>query len=416
MATVNFPQETTLGRVFIEGNKLISKGQEWHYDAEIELDQVVYIYSIIDKELNACLFFFDHTQHWIPVNYSGFSKVFEELSLRFELDKGPFFQNLADKKPIKNQIWRKKNLQNYSLIPDGNFSDYAAGFEIQSPRKTFIKWDTKFSDLHKSEDIFYEIGKYHQLLTKFKFPVRIGNIIFYDLCIFDNEREDVAAMHFYSQCFNNESNDGSYFDIRDLFIKDFAVKDRELVYERKDQTCYYFNAKGMAINLVYTYDSDYAYDGGYTSFEVKNEREYPELLIDTDYEQNGQVSDYLLIDEKIDASANYKFNNKVKLKFSKLNPGAINKPIIWIDSKNDKIGFADKKHYQVFKRSDITGLIIQNILPAKGGGGGYLNLSIKGKNYSTILTGKCFVFDKYADLISKLIGKSVEIGPEMYDC
>ena len=76
MATVNFPQETTLGRVFIEGNKLISKGQEWHYDAEIELDQVVYIYSIIDKELNACLFFFDHTQHWIPVNYSGFSKVF----------------------------------------------------------------------------------------------------------------------------------------------------------------------------------------------------------------------------------------------------------------------------------------------------------------------------------------------------
>ena len=135
----------------------------------------------------------------------------------------------------------------------------------------------------------------------------------------------------------------------------------------------------------------------------------------SELEKKGQIDDYLYIDEEIETSSNYKFNPRIKQKFSKLNANMINKPIIWMDIKNDSIGFAYKKYYQVFKRSQIKSFSIQNVLPAKGSGGGYLQINLSDNSYTNIFSGKCHIFDEYVKKISGLTGIQVSIAEEYYD-
>lgn len=86
-----------------------------------------------------------------------------------------------------------------------------------------------------------------------------------------------------------------------------------------------------------------------------------------------------------------------------------------MDIKNDSIGFAYKKYYQVFKRSQIKSFSIQNVLPAKGSGGGYLQINLSDNSYTNIFSGKCHIFDEYVKKISGLTGIQVSIAEEYYD-
>lgn len=56
-------------------------------------------------------------------------------------------------------------------------------------------------------------------------------------------------------------------------------------------------------------------------------------------------------------------------------------------------------------------------MPAKGGGGSYLELILEDKKDKyTIFTEYCHFFDKYSERIMKLTNKEVNFGKEYYDC
>lgn len=412
-----FPEEKNAGHISINSDKIICKSDDSFRNCEISIKDMQYAYVIVNVKGESSLFIFDHHQNWLPTNYIGFSEVYNELSSRFNFNDDIFFESIKKSTPQKKEVWRKKYDATYQILNE-NYNDYELGFEIQSPESEFISWDDTYENLSQKDNVYFEKSPYGQKIAKFKYPVRVGNIIFKDFSsYFDNGRTDVPVLHFFTHCIDKSNSDKSYFELKERLQKDFLKENQLLGYERNDQNSFSFKANGMLISLVYTYDSDWQFDGGYTSFSIKNQREYPELLIDPEYEKEIEVSNYITIPRKIWTSSDYKANGNIKRRPMHLLPGNNDTPAIWIDNKNSKIGFADKTHCQVFNKSEIISFTIQNILPARGSGGSYLELNFKDKSQNyTVFTGMCHAFDSYKDKISELTGLEIEMAPEYHDC
>lgn len=142
-----------------------------------------------------------------------------------------------------------------------------------------------------------------------------------------------------------------------------------------------------------------------------------ESSISSEPEEEIEVSAYLLIPQKISISSDYKKSTELPGRPTSLLASKGVSPMIWIDNPHGKIGFADSASCQVFNKSDVESFTIYNVLPAKGGGGAYLevNLTKKGRSY-TIFYGACHVFNAYRKKISALTGLEVNMAPESHDC
>lgn len=414
---VSFPKENGNGTIRIEGNKIKCNSPQQLENCEINIDDIQYVYILITYG-RPTLFLFDHHQNWLPVNFKGFQNTYRQLSDRFGFDDQVFFANVFSKGDVKKQLWRKKEELNYQLIVNGNFNDYGVGYEVLSPEKEFVSWDLPAKDFCEKSFIYSEISPYGQQIYRLKYPVRIGNIILFELCAYENTgRKDVPVLYFFTSCFNEVTSDKSYFEIKSQLINDLPGNDCEVIYERADQNCFTAMADGMNLNLVYTYDSEYGFDGGDTSFTIKNERIYPLLLEDEKYSEIAEISDHLILNVKASGPSDYKDNDRIKRKFAKLKSISNYEPLIWRDDRHHKIGFADKNYFQVFDYDEIKQIQIRNILPAKGPGGGYLILNLNHENENhTIFTGSCNIFDSFKVQITQLTNKRVIIEADEYDC
>lgn len=411
----NFPNECNDGTVKIVGNKIICEGNNGIQSCEVNIDDIQYAYVIVNVNKHPFLFLFDYHQNSIPTIYKGFKKVYEELSQRFKFDDSTFFDNVNRKVELKKEIWRRQYEPTYELL-NGNFNDYEKGFEIQSPGKQFISWDTTYKELEKNENIIFEKSPYGQKIAKIKFPIRIGNIIIKDFnSYFDNSRTDSPILHFYSQCYDKKGTDKSYNDLKSVLLNDIKIDEKKISYERSDQKNCNFDFNGMNLSICYTYDSDWQFNCGYTSFTIENKRNYPDLLLDNNYEENLEVSAHLILDGKIGISEDYKRSNKVKRRQPKIIELFQEQTIIWRDDKNNKIGFSSNLFSQVYDKEEIKSFSIQNILPAKGSGGGYLEIVLENKKYA-VFSESCNFFDKYADQIRNLTSKELTFGQEYHDC
>lgn len=411
----NFPDECNDGTVKIVGNKIICEGNHGIQSCEVNIDDIQYAYVIVNVNKQSFLFLFDYHQNSIPTIYKGFKNVYEDLSQRFKFDDSTFFDNVNRKVELKKEIWRRQYEPTYVLL-NGNFNDYEKGFEIQSPNKQFISWETTYKELENNENIILEKSPYGQKIAKIKFPIRIGNIIIKDFkSYFDNSRTDSPILHFYSQCYDKKGTDKSYNDLKSVLLKDIKIDDKKLSYERSDQKNCNFDFNGMNLSICYTYDSDWQFNCGYTSFTIENKRNYPDLLLDINYEENLEVSEYLILDGKIGISEDYKRSNKVKRRQPKITDLFNEQTIIWRDDKNNKIGFSSNQFSQVYDKEEIKSFAIQNILPAKGSGGGYLEIVLENKKYA-IFSESCNFFDKYADQIRNLTSKELTFEQEYHDC
>lgn len=265
---------------------------------------------------------------------------------------------------------------------------------------------------------FFETSSYGQKISKFKYPIRIGNIILNNFnSYFDNSRTDVPILNFYADCFDLEGTDKSYIDLKTILVKDLNVNKEVSNYERSDQKYLNFNANDMNLSICYTYDSDWQFNSGYTSLTIKNKRLYPDFLVYKNYEAKITISDYLILEGNIGISGDYKRNRRVKRRPQKIIEKFDNQTLIWIDDVNFKIGFSSSNFSHVFDSKDIKSFFIQNILPAKGGGGSYLELLLEDQQYNySIFTECCYFFDKYSERIMKLTNKEVNFGQEYYDC
>lgn len=412
-----FPLETSDGVVTLVGNKIRCEGNQLFKSDDVSIDDLQYAYVTIDAQNSISLFLFDHHQHYIPVNYAGFQGVYEALTERFLFNDALFFESIHKKEVLKNEIWRRSYEPNYAIVK-GDFNDYEKGFEIQSAEPQFISWDTTFSSLESNDAVYFDTSPYGQKRMKFKYPVRIGNIqIDHIYTYFDNLRKDVPVLEYYVNCFNSAGTDKSYEDLKQVLLPDLGIDPNPMGYERSDQKHIYFNANGISLSICYTYNSKWQFDGGYTLLQIKNHREYPALLIDETYESELVVSDFLILPGKVFMRGDYKSNTKVKRRQQKIIDQFKDKTVVWRDDVNHKIGFACGAFSQVYDQDEIKSLLIQNVLPARGGGSSNLELIQElGKNHYEIFSEKCHYFNAYADRLKKLMNKELEFGEEYHDC
>lgn len=131
---------------------------------------------------------------------------------------------------------------------------------------------------------------------------------------------------------------------------------------------------------------------------IENEREYPDVLVDDSYETVIEVSDYVNLDDDVHPYGNYKRD-----KFIKRRPPAVSElcgkqPVVWLDERNSKTGFAGKDHAFIYDTEAIERIAIQNVLPAKGAGYSELKLELKNKSLSrSVFMATCRAFDDDAE-------------------
>ncbi|MFB9053627.1 hypothetical protein ACFFVB_11130 [Formosa undariae] len=411
-----FPKSTDDGEVRIENNQLICQDFKGVHSCVVKLADLQYAYIKVTPSKERYLFLFDHHQNDIPVTFKGFQSVYEELSLTFSFNDDIFFAHVHNEDQLNKQLWRRKHPKNYGVL-DANYADYNDGFEIQSEPKLFVSWDITYQEIEQNKHIYFETSPYGQKLLKFKYPVRIGNVIYDDFqAYFDNKRSDVPVLYFYSDCYNDSGNDGSYYDLKHVLSRDLMGNEALNGYERDDQKNLIFNLKGIALSICYTYDSRYQYDGGNTSVIIQNHREYPELLMDKDYEARIVISDAVTFDGDFSCPKDYTKNERIKYRPSVITEKFKAQPVIWIDAVNNKMGCSANGYAQTFNVAEIESLSVRNILPARGRGGAELYIITTDKIYHSILSGICKAFDNYVKNIEQLTGKKVTFEKEYYDC
>jgi len=412
-----FPKENNDGNVKIENNQIIYTDSNGIHDCTVHLKDLQYAYITIRNNKLAYLFLFDHHQNFIPVTYSGFSKMYLELSTKFNFKDSIFFENIGKTTVLKKEIWRKHYVPTFEILNSKNI-DYHLGFEIQSPSKQFISWDTTYEELEKNKNTLFKKSPYGQKLLKFNAPVRIGNILLKDFsAYFDTDRNDVPVLNYYTHCFNNIANDESYMQLKKVLNRDLTSGKINNGYERADQKNINFNLKGMHLSICYTYDSDWFFNGGYTSLSIENKREYPALLDNKTYEELMVISRFLLFKGNVKMFGDYRKNKNIKNRPEKIKLQFKDNTIIWVDDKNKKIGFSSNNIAELFDIDEINSFCIQNILPAKGSGGAYLEIITNTKKYNyPIFNEACNFFDKYTLRIEEITGKKVAFGKECYDC
>ncbi|HCN49843.1 MAG TPA: hypothetical protein DIT10_12245 [Chryseobacterium sp.] len=122
-----------------------------------------------------------------------------------------------------------------------------------------------------------------------------------------------------------------------------------------------------------------------------------------------EVGKYLSIkDNKVNRSADYLFRTPDEI-LKILNHGTL----LWVDEKNDLLGYSSVERSKLFVLSEVKGFEIQNVLPAKGAGYSWMSLCLlNGKSYEIA----DFTFQNYAEEITQITGLSVTFLPEYYNC
>ena len=221
-SAINFPDESNSGNVWKRANIIFYQKNDNSYTGEINCDKLRYVYLVINIHGEASLFLFDQHQHYIPVNFNGFKDIYIALSEKLGFNDKVFFEYLHSKEIVKKELWRRMRSRNYHIAEDGQRGDYTQGFEIQSPGKEFIAWDTTYAELAENRHVFLEESPYGQKILTFSFPVRVGNISLKNLRAYlDNQRrDDVPMLHFYADCYDEDNSHQSYFELKKALDED----------------------------------------------------------------------------------------------------------------------------------------------------------------------------------------------------
>ncbi|AWY20158.1 hypothetical protein LP109_07540 [Moraxella bovis] len=93
-------------------------------------------------------------------------------------------------------------------ILDKNYNDYNLGFEVQSPEKEFVSWDSTYAEIialpcvepNNTLDMELELSNHYA----FKYPVRVGNLLFKNWGFYyvSHHRKDIAVQSYSFVVFN----------------------------------------------------------------------------------------------------------------------------------------------------------------------------------------------------------------------
>src|ERR1051326_3031801 len=403
-----FLPETQKGVVKIIGDRIVSKGDEKIHDGELDLNSLDYAYVKTELNQQTYLFLRGARPISIPTYYSGFSDAYHILSKRFKFKDKIFFRHLSGKPGSKKEIWRKSHPKNYAIHNRGS-KGLSEGFEIQSPEKEFISWDTTYSQLEKNKNALFKINEYGIRTLHFRFPVRLGNLVINDFSLtFNNGRNDVAILDFYAQCYDGSNGDRSYSELKQCLAKCILPDRKFYSDEREDSMHSTLSTKGMEYSLSYCYDSSWQYKTSYTALSISNRRGYPELLQNGNYEAEIEVSGHIFLKAVSGFLITTKQIHGSKNVLKKITELFQQQSICWIDNENKKIGFSSGEFAHIIDHDSVLQLSIENAIPAKSYGGSYLNIQMNtAKHLCTVLSADYKFFNKYADSLGKLLNKEL---------
>jgi hypothetical protein len=417
MATGVFPHERGDTTVELSDDLLVCKDPDGRSSCRVALSKLEYAYLMIDNHGESSLFLYDEAWNTIPASSRGFRRVYERLSARFRFDDTVFFKHVGTRVALKKELWRKAHERTYDIVSGGH-CDYREGFEIQSPEKCFVSWDTPLGELEKNGSVVFQNKPSGERYVRFNHPVRVGNIVVKSFLSYNgNGRPDAPILTYSALCYDTSQTDISYRELKSALTKDIGAIAEKSGYDRSDQRYSRFGLDGMDFQIVYTYDAEWSFNCGYATLTISNAREYPGLLYDAAYEDAMRVDASIVFDRPIRMPEDYRRERRVTRRAALLDRLFGDRSVIWVDNVNGKIGFSSGRYSRVYGKDEILSFTIQNWLPAKGGGMADLNIRSVHEEYAaSVFSAPCNFFDAYADRIRSMTGKPLDFLPEASDC
>lgn len=409
----SFPKETEPGNIYIIDNRLFYEDHGYQESVDLSLLKYAYIEILGD---NPYLFLFDYRQHYIPVLLQGFSKVYPVLSERFGFDDILFFKTITSKDEQKHRIWMDKKPTNYRVLTD-QYTDYEDGFEVQMHTPLFVSWDTTYEEFLKLDIGHLYQSEFETSYFKIDYPVRIGSLImdvlefYYD----ENERQNIAVQSYFTTLYADSHTDESYNELRKLWMNEIPTDIDDAGYEREDQKHLTFDMDGIGLSICYTYDVDGQYDDGGTSLTISNYRDYSDSVLRENLELNPETTQILTFDSSLDFQPDYKNNSSVIALPALVAEKAKHRQAFWFADDNT-FGFTGDQYAIQFDRKDVSQIIVQNVLPAKGGGYVELFVRLTSNDLVTIYYGEQQSLDAYVQPLQNLLGIEVETPEPYHNC
>lgn len=411
--TTKFPLETQDGNLYIKADKLFYYDRDSKESVDLSILQYAYV-EILDSR--AFLFLFDHKQHYISCQQKGFSNVYGQLAARFGFDDALFFKTLAKKKEQKHRIFILNKTKNYQIL-DQQHNDFSQGFEVLCTPSIFVSWDANYAqvkDLGIGHSYSSELGIDYY---KIDYPVRIGSLIIdqMEFCD-DNDRKQIAVQSYFATINNNSQNDGSYNDLRKLWTNQIPTILEPGGYEREDQKYLTFDLKGVCLSICYTYDTE-QYESGNTTLGIANYRDYSSIILKQRNDLKPEFTQILEFKSPLSFIPDYQNNSEVTAKPTLIQENFGDSQTLYFNKQTNRFGFTSDQYAIEYAIKEVEQIIIQNVLPAKGGGYAQLSVKTKKNNYPVgIFYADQNQLDPYRDSIEKMLGIKVVMPQPYYNC
>lgn len=400
-------------QVYIDGDQLF---YEDHSTQEtVFLNQLSYAYATVLGE-TAYLYLKDDKTHYISIEQTGFAEAYRVLSDCFGFDDKLFYEIVNQSENKKARIWIKQVPKNYEIL-EAEHNDFTQGFEVLSETPQFISWDTTYEEMlnlgiTKAGDTEFT-SDYH----KFLLPVRIGNLVLNDFGFnARNDRKNIAVLSYSVDLNNGLNTDGSFEELKAFFMNLIPTDLDEAGYEREDQKHLSFENDLISFNILYDYDDDSSYDSGSTYLYVNNQRDYASVVLPKRDDLVAVYVKLVVFEDTFEFSPNYESDNRVTARSILLDELANTKQVCYYNEQTNRIGFSNENFSIEFDRKEVTSIIIQNVLPAKGGGYATLDVMCVDDNRCYIFFANLYAFDTYAKQIQKTLGVTVQIPEPSYNC
>lgn len=287
------------------------------------------------------------------------------------------------------------------------------GFEIQSPEKQFVSWDTTYDEMKKLP--FVKLDESNEYLNAFcfTFPVRLGDILLENFKFYTTQLRTDIAVYQYEMAIKNPPNAQKlYQDFKQKISKNWKLENDLPEYKQ----CY-FSFGDLTLTLLFYTENGNENDTCGVQIYIYNHKDYPHLLLDFENEEKMQISDFLIINKNFWWEKSYKTYDFIKRRPPMVTSQFGEKTLFWRDDKNQILGIAAGEFSASFALKNIEKVEIFRTLPAKGGGGDVVALTFIGEKYAMDIIGfPPEKLDFYAPKLEKLIGKKIKIINCGYDC
>src|SRR5690606_27122897 len=174
---------------------------------------------------------------------------------------------------------------------------------------------------------------------KIDYPVRIGSMIINEMEFCDdNDRKEIAVQHYFATLNNDAQDDGSYSELRQLWMDNIPTSVDDAGYERDDQKYLSFDLGGVSLSICYTYDSE-QYDDGNTAISISNYRDYEPIILKERNDLKAEFTDILEFKSRLQFIPDYQNNAKITAKSTLIGEKSGHRQSLYFNKETNRFGF-----------------------------------------------------------------------------